>query len=205
MSVAFTEQAVVERRKTVTRRKGWLFLKPGDTLTLCRKVMGRKKGEPLVRLAEVQVVRVDRGPLCGVAGPYTRNEDGSVTYPEMALEGFPDMSPYAFMEVPRRRRVMNPVTVHVRTHGDTVSASICGGAVVSVARDTMRDVADRHHHTVRQLSATRTLDGITVEMQYEVTVQPYGHEPMTWLHTFLTPTEPWPQLLATTPNEGARP
>lgn len=63
MSVAFTEQAVVERRKTVTRRKGWTFLKPGDRLTLCRKVMGRKQGEPLVRIAEVEVVSVIRSPL----------------------------------------------------------------------------------------------------------------------------------------------
>ena len=60
MSVAFTEQAVIERRKTVTRRKGWLFVKPGDRLTLCRKVMGRKPGEPLVRIAEVEVVDVRR-------------------------------------------------------------------------------------------------------------------------------------------------
>lgn len=62
MSVTLTEQAVVERRKTVTRRLGWLMLKPGDTLTLCRKVMGRK-GEPLVRLAEVEVLNVRRERL----------------------------------------------------------------------------------------------------------------------------------------------
>ncbi len=46
MSVAFTEQAVRDRAKTVTRRKGWLFLTTGQRLTLCRKVMGRKPGEP---------------------------------------------------------------------------------------------------------------------------------------------------------------
>lgn len=63
MSVSLTETAVVERRKTVTRRLGWKFLKPGDRLTLCRKVMGRKPGEPLVRLAEVEVVSVRREPL----------------------------------------------------------------------------------------------------------------------------------------------
>ena len=63
MSVSLTEDAVRERRKTVTRRKGWAFLKPGDRLTLCRKVMGRKPGEPLVRLAEVEVVAVWREPL----------------------------------------------------------------------------------------------------------------------------------------------
>lgn len=67
MSVAFTEAAVRERRKTVTRRKGWLMLKPGDRLTLCRKVMGRKKGEPLVRVAEVEVVSVRREPLFTVS------------------------------------------------------------------------------------------------------------------------------------------
>jgi hypothetical protein len=79
MSVAFTEQAVRERRKTVTRRKGWAFLKPGDRLTLCRKVMGLKPGEPLVRIADVEVVSVSREPL------------GHVTRPgELTLEGFPE-------------------------------------------------------------------------------------------------------------------
>ena len=114
MSVSLTEQAVVERRKTVTRRLGWWedrngrrLLKPGDRLTLCRKVRGRctcpecggdpecpecgdrnDRGpiddltrwcdwcegapcptclgtgrEPLVRLAEVEVVAVDREQL----------------------------------------------------------------------------------------------------------------------------------------------
>lgn len=67
MSVSLTEQAVVERRKTVTRRLGWRFLKPGDRLTLCRKVMGRRRAdgavEPLVRLADVVVVSVRRERL----------------------------------------------------------------------------------------------------------------------------------------------
>ena len=78
MSVAFTEQAVIERRKTVTRRKGWLFVKPGDRLTLCRKVMGRKPGEPLVRICEVEVVSVIRCPLRMVRAPG-----------ELTKEGFP--------------------------------------------------------------------------------------------------------------------
>jgi hypothetical protein len=67
MSVALTEQAVRERRKTVTRRIGWTNLKPGDRLTLCRKVMGRKRAdgtvEPLIRIAEVEVVGVRREQL----------------------------------------------------------------------------------------------------------------------------------------------
>lgn len=91
MSVAFTEDAVRERRKTVTRRKGWLFLKPGDRLTLCRKVMGRKKGEPLVRITEVQVVSVRRERLITLRGY-------DYGYEEMRKEGFPGMSVYEFVE-----------------------------------------------------------------------------------------------------------
>ncbi len=67
MSVAYTADAVIERRKTVTRRLGWLFAQPGDRVTLCRKVMGRKAGEPLVRLAEVQLVSVRRERLWTIA------------------------------------------------------------------------------------------------------------------------------------------
>lgn len=91
MSVNFTEDAVVHRQKTVTRRKGWTFLKPGDRLTLCRKVMGRKPGEPLVRLAEVRVVSVRREPLCAIAGP------SDVGAAELAREGFPGMDVIEFM------------------------------------------------------------------------------------------------------------
>ena len=66
MSVALTEPAVVARSKTVTRRLGWLHAKPGMRLTLCRKVMGRKPGEPLMRLAEVEIVDVRRERLSAV-------------------------------------------------------------------------------------------------------------------------------------------
>lgn len=92
MSVAFTEDAVRTRAKTVTRRRGWWVdrrgrrvLTPGDQLTLCRKIMGRKRGEPLVRVAEVQVRDVRREPL------------ELVDADEVAREGFPGMSPEEFM------------------------------------------------------------------------------------------------------------
>jgi len=88
MSVSLTEAAVVERRKTVTRRKGWTALMPGTRLTLCRKVMGRKPGEPLVRLAEVEVVSVRREPLAMIhADPA-----------DVVREGFPLMAPLQFMD-----------------------------------------------------------------------------------------------------------
>jgi hypothetical protein len=104
MSVAMTTDAVIERRKTVTRRKGWWtdkrgrrLLKPGDTLTLCRKVQGRKPGEPIERLAEVEVIDIRREPLCAVGGPYAYDQNGGILWPEVIAEGFPDMSPTEFM------------------------------------------------------------------------------------------------------------
>jgi hypothetical protein len=90
MSVALTEDAVRERRKTVTRRLGWTFLNPGDRLTLCRKVQGRRRRpdlsiEPLVRLAEVEVVDVRREKLW------------DITDDDVVLEGFPDWNAELFL------------------------------------------------------------------------------------------------------------
>lgn len=97
MSVAFTEQAVRNRAKTVTRRKGWWkdkrgrqIIKPGDTLTLCRKVMGRKPGEPLERICDVEVVSVRREPLMLMCYPGSSGET--------ALEGFPGLTPEEFID-----------------------------------------------------------------------------------------------------------
>lgn len=85
MSVALTEAAVRDGSKTVTRRKGWKFLKRGDQLTLCRKVMGRKVGEPLERIAEVEVVAVHREPL------------RAISWRDVPREGFPGHSPEWFV------------------------------------------------------------------------------------------------------------
>ena len=97
MSVAMTTDAVIERRKTVTRRKGWRFLKSGDTLTLCRKVQGRKPGEPLERLAEVEVVDVRRESLELRAYPNPDNEEWGYAWAEVEREGFPLMGPALFV------------------------------------------------------------------------------------------------------------
>lgn len=100
MSVAYTEQQVRDHLKTVTRRNGWKFLKPGDRLTLCSKVMGRKPGEPLDRIAEVEVVSVLREPLAslGKCACWDTHERGT-TYSEieMTREGFPGMDPREFV------------------------------------------------------------------------------------------------------------
>ncbi|WP_416567325.1 hypothetical protein [Nocardia testacea] len=86
MSVALTEPQVRARSKTVTRRMGWHVLRPGDRLTLCRKVMGRRRGEPLVRIVDVRVLAVRRERL------------DEITPDEVLAEGFPEMTPADFIE-----------------------------------------------------------------------------------------------------------
>ncbi|MFI9638227.1 hypothetical protein ACIHAX_36630 [Nocardia sp. NPDC051929] len=85
MSVSLTEDQVRARTKTVTRRMGWLALKPGTQLTLCRKVMGRRKGEPLVRIVDVVVEDVRRERLA------------LITAEDVRAEGFPDWTPDEFI------------------------------------------------------------------------------------------------------------
>lgn len=98
MSVSHTEEAVVSRRKTVTRRLGWETLKPGDRLTLCPKVMGRRAGDPLVRIAEVEVVAVRRERL------------DAISPEDVALEGFPGDPPWYFVAWYAARFRVTPAT-----------------------------------------------------------------------------------------------
>lgn len=70
---------------------GWLKLKAGDRLMGCEKCMGRKPGEPLVRLGEIEVVSVRREPLRRMIKEPKYGED------ECRREGFPEMSPYQFV------------------------------------------------------------------------------------------------------------
>ncbi|WP_435590792.1 hypothetical protein [Nocardia sp. bgisy118] len=80
-----TEDQVRARTKTVTRRTGWTMLQPGDHLALCRKVMGRRPGEPIVRIATVEVVSTRREPL------------SAITHDDLAAEGFPEMDAAEFI------------------------------------------------------------------------------------------------------------
>ncbi|MGW4635549.1 hypothetical protein [Nocardia sp. NPDC004415] len=86
MSVSLTESQVRDRAKFVTRRTGWAYLRPGERLTLCRKVMGRRRGEPLVRIVDVEVLDIRRERL------------DAITPDDVTAEGFPAMSPQEFVE-----------------------------------------------------------------------------------------------------------
>lgn len=86
MSVSLTETQVRNRSKTVTRRVGWTMLRPGDRLTLCRKVMGRRRGDPLVRIVDIEVLSARREPLA------------AITNDDVIAEGFPQMTTDEFVE-----------------------------------------------------------------------------------------------------------
>lgn len=86
MAMTLTEDQVLARIKTCTRRTAWRHLTPGTRLTLCRKVRGRRPGEPLVRLCDVEVTSVRVEPL------------DAITAEDCAREGFPSMSPAEFVD-----------------------------------------------------------------------------------------------------------
>ncbi len=86
MSVALTTNQVRNQQKSVTRRIGWQMLKPGDQLTLCPKVRGRRPGEALERIVTVEVVSTRRERL------------DAITASDVTAEGFPEMTTTEFIE-----------------------------------------------------------------------------------------------------------
>jgi hypothetical protein len=85
ISFMLTTEQFINKTKTVTRRLGWKFLKPGDVLMGCEQVQGIKKGE-LKRLGLIRVVSVRRELL------------GQITDSDVVKEGFPDMDNYSFVD-----------------------------------------------------------------------------------------------------------
>jgi hypothetical protein len=85
MSFALTTQQVRDRIKTVTRRTGWEFLKPGEMLRAVEKCQGLKKGEKVTPIATIRVVSVRHEPL------NLLRRDRSYGREEMRREGFSDL------------------------------------------------------------------------------------------------------------------
>lgn len=87
MSFMLTEEQILNRTKTVTRRLGWKDLKPGTTLRAVQKSQGLKKGQKIKELCLIRVVSVRTERL---------NE---ITAEDVVREGFPDMSPEQFVDM----------------------------------------------------------------------------------------------------------
>jgi hypothetical protein len=86
MSCALTVDAVLNRAKTVTRRRAdtWTTLKPGDYLTLIEKGTGLPKGATQRILADVEVVSNRLEPLALSIMPGELSKEGldHLTHPE---------------------------------------------------------------------------------------------------------------------------
>lgn len=84
MSFMLTTEQVRNRTKTVTRRLGWNFLKPGDVLNACVKCQGLGKGGKIERICQIRVVSNLPSTLY------------NITKGDVKKEGFPGMTPVQF-------------------------------------------------------------------------------------------------------------
>lgn len=80
MSFFLTTAQFTDRSKTVTRRIGWNFLKPGDVLMGVQKCQGLKKGEKVRELGLIKIISTKKEPLL------------AITDDDVAKEGFPGKS-----------------------------------------------------------------------------------------------------------------
>ena len=91
IACSLSEQQVRDEIKDITRRLGWLDVKVGEHLMFCRKIMGRKPGEPLVRIREIEVVSVRREKLSAMT------ENLNYGFSECKREGFANYTPKQFV------------------------------------------------------------------------------------------------------------
>ena len=87
MSFAMTAEQFIDESKTVTRRFGWKFLKPGDVIMGVVKSMGLKKGEKVKSLGMIKIISVRQEPL------------NAITQNDVIKEGFPDWYPKQFIQM----------------------------------------------------------------------------------------------------------
>jgi hypothetical protein len=122
MAFSITTEQMYAKTKTVTRRLGWSFLKPGDIVMAVEKGMGLKKGEKIKKIYPIEIV--------SVRGEYL----SSITIEDVAREGFPQMNVPQFVrmfakshscdvnEVVNRiefKPLAEPNNASTRTSGDT--------------------------------------------------------------------------------------
>lgn len=88
MSFALTTPQIQHHTKTVTRRLGWLTLRPGQQVRAVKKCMGLRPGEKVEPLAVLRVVSVRREPLRRL------QDDPEYGAAEIAAEGFADHPEY---------------------------------------------------------------------------------------------------------------
>jgi hypothetical protein len=92
MSFALTTQQVRDKSKDVTRRLGWLYLKPGEAFQPVMKCMGLRPGEKIERIGDAVVTVSTRRELLR-----RMTDDQEYGRDECRREGFPHLSPAEFV------------------------------------------------------------------------------------------------------------
>jgi len=88
MSFAMTTEQIKNKTKIVTRRYGWIFLKPGDLVQPVEKAMGLKPGEKMKKIGGlIRIVSTYQEPL------------SFITHSDVVLEGFPDWTADQFIQM----------------------------------------------------------------------------------------------------------
>jgi hypothetical protein len=105
MSFSLTTDQIRSQKKTVTRRLGWRFLKPGDIINACEKCMGLKKGEKVKKICQIRVKYVRTEALESICFYFPE---------ETAREGFPELSRLGFMSMFCKHNHCDPSTIVTR-------------------------------------------------------------------------------------------
>ena len=107
MAFSHTSPQILDRSKTVTRRTGWRYLKPGDLIEAVEKSRGLKKGERVRALGVLKVVSVRFEPLSKLVTDARYAED------ELPREGFPCWSRDDFIAMFLRVNALKSTAVTV--------------------------------------------------------------------------------------------
>lgn len=82
-----TTRQVRAGTKTITRRNGWLFLKPGDVVMAVEKCQGLKKGERIIKIRPIRILDTRREMIV------------RIDKADCIAEGFPELSPVDFVQM----------------------------------------------------------------------------------------------------------
>ena len=107
MAFSHTTPQILDRSKTVTRRTGWRYLKPGDLIEAVEKSRGLKRGERVRTLGVLRVVSVRVEPLSRLVTDARYAED------ELPREGFPCWSRDDFLAMFLRANRLKTTRVNV--------------------------------------------------------------------------------------------
>lgn len=122
VSFIYTEEQILNETKDITRRLGWEWAKPGMRVQACRKLQGRRKGQPIVPLKVIEIVSVRRERLNLLTSDNVQNIGGGKLFfytpsqakRECVREGFPDLAPHEFVAMFCRHMQCKPEDIVTR-------------------------------------------------------------------------------------------